>query len=282
MSRIIQKGNIGSDNIYDVRIIEENGDNYYYHFLRLEDGESVITSGKPFNLRSVVEISWNDLPIKLRNAHFNNLYPNANFNTYEKNCFLYGKQDADEIKRAADQKEREKEQLKEKLNNIAHKSSIYYFEALEIYNAIGDYENVVVTKNGSWKEYIVDDEWVIKKKKGIIVSVLKKFEEKKQKQEWGKRVSKIARLAGTSYNMATIVANISDINEAVSLLKKISNLLNSEEFIIYINPHCLNCGDINFDIKWFLSKELQKEQIERLNWNKKFYNSVEEILKNKK
>lgn len=57
MSRIIQKGNIRSDNIYDVRIIEENGDNYYYHFLRLEDGESVITSGKPFNLRSVVEIS---------------------------------------------------------------------------------------------------------------------------------------------------------------------------------------------------------------------------------
>lgn len=282
MSRIIQKGNIRSDNIYDVRIIEENGDKYYYHFLRLEDGESVITSGKPFNLRSVVEISWNDLPIKLRNAHFNNLYSNANFNTYEKNCFLYGKREADEIKQYADQKEKKKEQLKEKLSKIAHESSIYYFEALEIYDVIGDYEKVVVTENWQWKEFIVDDEWVIKKKKGKIVSVIKKSEEKKQKQEWGKRVSKIAKLAGTSYNMATIVANISDINEAVSLLQKISNLLNSEEFVIYINYHCFSRDVINLEIKWFLLEKLQKEQIERLNWNRKFYSSVEEILKNKK
>ena len=282
MSRIIQKGNIRSDNIYDVRIIEENGDNYYYHFLRLEDGESVITSGKPFNLRSVVEISWNDLPIKLRNVHFNNFYPNANSNTYEKNCFLYGKQEADKIKRAADQKEKEEEQLKEKLHKIAHESSIYYFEALEIHNAIGDYEKVVVIENWPWKEFIVDDEWVIKKNKGKIVSILKKSEEKKQKQEWGKRVSKKARLAGTSYNMATIVANISDINEAVSLLKKISNLLNSEEFIIFIESHYLKWADMNLVSQWFLSKYLQKEQIERLNWNKKFYNSAEEFLKNKK
>lgn len=282
MSRIIQKGNIRSDNIYDVRIIEENGDKYYYHFLRLEDGESVITSAKLFNLRSVVEISWNDLPIKLRNAHFNNLYPNANFNTYEKNCFLYGKQEADEIKKADDQKEKEKEQLKEKLNNIAHESSIYYFEALEIHDAIGDYEKVVATENWPWKEFIVDDEWVIKKKKGKIVSVLKKSEEKKQKQEWGKRVSKIAKLAGTSYNMATIVVNISDINEAVSLLKKISNLLNSEEFIIFIESHYLKWAYMNQVSQWFLSEHLPKEQIERLNWNRKFYSSAEEILKNKK
>lgn len=278
MLRIIQKGNIRSNNIYDVRIIEENGNKYYYHFLRLEDGENVITSQKPFNLSSAMDISWNDLPIKVRNAHFNNLYPNTNSNTYEKNCFLYGKQEADDIKKAADQKEKEKEQLKEKLNKVAHESSIYYFEALEIYDAIGDYEKVVVTENWPWKEFIVDDEWVIKKKKGKIVSVIKKSEEKKQKQEWGKRVSKIAKLAGTSYNMATIVANISDINEAVSLLQKILNLLKSEEFIIY-----LNWSRIDFvGISGFLSKYLPKEQIERLNWNRKFYSSTEEILKNKK
>lgn len=282
MARIIQKGNVRSNNYYDIRITEENGDIYYYHFLNLSDGESVITS-KPFNLNNLTEISWEDLPIKLKDEHYNNVYPDANYDSYEKNCFLYGKEQADEIQRALNQKEDEERQRKEIISNIRWKIWVEESEAIEIYNTIGELKVIqIVSKNCWWYEYLVNGKWIVKTRKGHLMSIEEKSDAEKQRKEWGKRVKHIASLAKTSFDMATVVGNIVDTDEAVNILKQIVKIVNSQKFYDEMKElfHVFGNIDKYYCERFFLS-HLSEEQVKKLNWSRKFQNSVEKILKNK-
>lgn len=61
--RIVQKGNVSGIG-YDVRITEADGKAYHYHFFKLEDGDSVMNSPKPFNIKGETVILWNELPLR--------------------------------------------------------------------------------------------------------------------------------------------------------------------------------------------------------------------------
>ena len=114
------------------------------------------------------------------------------------------------------------------------------------------------------------------------MSIEEKSYAEKQRKEWGKRVSHIAKQAKTSFNMATVVGNISDVDEAVTILKEIVRIVNSQDFY----------DEFRLDFKWykviykyrfdiFISRFLSKEEIEKLNWTKKFQSSLAIILENK-
>lgn len=273
MERIIQKGNVRSEDNYDIRIIEENDKKYYYHFLKASDGDVVLTSHKPFNLKNAMEVSWDELPTNLREEHYKNVNPNTTLSDYERNSFLYGKDKADEIQRAAELRE---EGIKEIQSNI----TTYSFGAAKIYDTIGQLEKVkkISCKNG-WMKYLVNDKWIIKTHKGRLMSIEEKSYADKQRKEWGTRVSYAAKQAKTSYNMATVVGNISDVDEAVMILNKIVGIVNSQDFY----------DEFIFDLKWggvifkdkfdiFLSRFLSDEQIAKLNFNNKFQKAVAIIL----
>lgn len=282
--RKIIRGNVNDNGCYDIRITEDNGKNYYYHVLLLEDGESIIHSQKPFNIKGKKDISWDELSLEFKEIHYKNAYPNANLNSYEKNCYLYGKQQADEIRQAEQQKKEEEKKLRGKLMSLP----IDYFSAEAIYNHIGDYDKVkVISAVYPHEEYLIDDKWVVKFRKYEIVSVMKKSEDDKAKKDWGNRVNKIAKLAGTNYNIATIVGDITDIDDAVQILKEVLNILNDDDFIEQFNIS--NFEYLVFGekipiskIKDFLEYKLSWEFCKKLKFNKKFYTEVEKILHNQK
>ncbi len=282
--RIIQKGNVNDNGSYDIRITEENGKNYYYHVLVLEDGESIIYSQKPFNIKGKKDISWNELSLEFKEIHYKNAYPNANLNSYEKNCYLYGKQQADEIRQAEQQKKEEEKKLRGKLMSLP----IDYFSAEAIYNHIGDYDKVkVISAVYPHEEYLIDDKWVVKFRKNDIVSVMEKSEDDKAKKDWGKRVNQIAKLAGTNYNIATIVGDITDIDEAVQTLKEVLKVLDENDFKERFCQYNLEYFIFGFEIpntkiKNFFEHKLTQEIFNKLKFTKKFYGEVQEILKNKK
>lgn len=273
MERIIQKGNVRSEDNYDIRIIEEKDKKYYYHFFKASDGDIVLTSNKPFNLKNIVEVSWDDLPIKLRKEHFKNVNFNTTHTDYEINSFLYGKDKADEFQRA--------EELKEKtISEIERKLNVYQFFAIRIYDTIGKLEKVEVTSSEyPWIQYLVNDKWVIKTKRSFLISIEEKSYAEKQRKEWGKRVNNIAKQANTSFDMATVVSDFSDVDEAVTILKEIVRIVNSQDF------H----DEFIFDFKWdkaiyrykfniFLSRFLSDEEIGKLNFSKRFQKALAIIL----
>lgn len=279
--RIIQKGNFEEGVGYDIRI-EENGKDYYYHILILDDEESIIYAQKPFNIKGKEDIDWNELSLKFKEVHYQNAYPNANFNSYEKNCYLYGKEQADEIKQAEWKKEEEERKLRDKLMSF----SISYSTARDIYRLIGNYNKVeVINEVYPYREYLVDDKWVVKFRKYDIVSVIEKSEDDKAKKDWGKRVNKIAKLAGTNYNIATIVGDITDIEEAIRILKEVLNILNGKDFkerFFKINLSYFFSFEIpDRRIKEFFENQLTSEIFNKLKLTNKFYSQIRnEFLKN--
>mgnify|MGYP003305538300 CR=1 FL=1 len=61
------------------------------------------------------EISWDELPFKLKETHCKKIYPNDNLDDYEKRCLLYGKQQTDEAIAAEREKEEQKKMKVSKL-----------------------------------------------------------------------------------------------------------------------------------------------------------------------
>lgn len=104
--RIIKKGNVRSDS-FDIRITESDGKEYYYHFLKLENRNVVIYSPRLYRLNVSTSISWEELPIEVKESHYKELYPENNLTSYEKECFLYGKYEADKMR---------EEEIKEKMS----------------------------------------------------------------------------------------------------------------------------------------------------------------------
>lgn len=282
--RTIQKGNV-KEGSFDVRIIEPDGKTYYYHFLELEDGESVIYVTKPFNIKGQLDILWDELPFKVKETHYKNLYPNDNLNDYDKKCLLYGKQQTDEAIAA----EREKEEKRDSFySEKAYRFPIYSSLAMQVYDEIGWYENVEVThEKGKFTQFIVDDKYVVKARSFDIISIETKEEDEANRKEWGRRVNEIAQSAGTSFDFATVVANISEKDKAVKILKRIYAELNSEEFNCHMKCQYMY-SDYNTDnwslkngIRSFMDKVLSSEYTNNLNLSNKFYNAVKEILNNK-
>ena len=224
----------------------------------------------------MVEVSWDELPTNLREEHYKNVNPNAPINNYQRNCFLYGKEKADEIQRAAELKE-------EGIRKIQSNITIYSFGAAKIYDTIGQLEKVkkFSSKNG-WIKYFVNDKWIIKTKYGHLMSIEEKSYADKQRKEWGARVEYVAKEAKTSYNMATVVGDISDVDEAVMILKKIVGIVNSQEFydefIFDLELRKVIYKD-KFEI--FLTRFFSDEQIGKLNFSKRFQKEIAIILENK-
>ena len=279
MLRIIRKGNVKGDYGYDIRITEDDGKEYYYHILMLEDGESVIPSSKPFNIRGEDKIQWDELSPKVKEVHLNQAYPNATLSTFEKNCFLYGEQQAMEIKKVAERKEEEERQLENKFWSF----SISYFLAKEIYNQIGNYDKVEVI---SKTEVVIDDRLVVRTdRRGRQISeILEIGEYEKQRHEWGRRVAKIAKEANTSYDAATVVGDIENMDEAVNTLKNILEIIYSQEFTEYFKREWLWLHRNHYNLKreirnYFCLNPIFNEYYFKLNWNNKFYHFVEKILK---
>ena len=109
--RKVQKGNCDGD-CFDVRIIELNNRVYFYSYLLFDSGETVIRSKRPLNIKGISDISWFELPLKVKEAHYEALYPDDGLGDYEKECFLYGKKQTDEELAAESKKEEEREKFK--------------------------------------------------------------------------------------------------------------------------------------------------------------------------
>lgn len=282
--RTVQKGN-AKEGSFDVRIIESDGKTYYYHFLELIDGEQAMESQKPINLKGEENISWNNLPFKLKEVHCKNIYPNDDLNDYEKKCLLYGKEQTDKAIAAQREKEEKRDSFyREKASDFP----IYSWLAMEVYDEIGWYENVeVVCEKGRFTQFIVDNKYVVKSYSFKIISIETKGEHEANRKEWGRRMNEIAKSAGTSFDFATVVANITEVNTAISILKVIYEKINSEEFNLHMKCKSWH-SEYNTDylslkggIQSFLRNELSSEYMRDLNFGSKFCNAVKEILNNK-
>lgn len=257
MKRIVQKGNIISEDNYRIRIVEENGDKYHYHYLKTGEVVIVFAPSKPFKLKNMVEIPWEDLPTKLVFEHEIRLKRNLPPNKYQ------GKENT--------------------VRDIARCFGVYEAYANMIYDTIGQLEKVEVISNKyPWIEYLVNEKWIIETKCSFLISIKEKAYAKKQKKNWGKRVNYIANQAKTSFDMATVVGDIDDIKEAIKLLKKIDKIVNSQEFYYEFKTYFSSYKKIYKGRFYsFLSHYLTKEQIKKLNFSEKFQNSLAIILKKK-
>lgn len=257
MKRIVQKGNVISEDNYRIRIIEENGEKYHYHYLKAGEVVIVFVPSKPFKLKNMVEISLEDLPTKLVFEHEirlkRNLPPNEN----------QGKENT--------------------IRDIARCFDVYESHANMIYDTIGQLEKVEVISNKyPWIQYLVNEKWIIETKCSFLISIKEKAYAEEKKKNWGKRVYYIAKKAKTSFDMATVVGDIEDIQEAIRILKKIDKIVNSKDFYYEFKTYFSSYKTIYKSRFYsFLSHYLTNEQIKKLNFSEKFQNSLAIILKNK-
>jgi len=283
--RIVQKGNV-KEGSFDVRIIESDGKTYYYHFLELKGENSVIHSNTPLNLKGETEILWDELPFEVKEEHYKNMYPYDDLDDYDKKCFLYGKEKADEI--IAAEKEREK-QKKEFLNKVAYQDKVCGYSVAEvIYSNIGPWESFEVIYKGTGSGKFRVNNKVITVENWKIVSVEEKAEYEEKRKAWGHRISQIAKAAGTSFDMATVVGNITNDTNAIEILKIVVERLNSDNFKAYMNRDIYysryNTDDMSlkYGIRDFLrDKVFSRSILIELNLSKKFCNAVKKILNNK-
>ena len=278
--RIVHKGNIVKGG-FDVRITEADGRGYYYHFLEFEGGNSVIDSIGSFNLKGEAEILWDELPLEVKEAHYKNVYPHDDLDDYEKKCFLYGKEKADEI--IADEKERE-----EFLDKVAFQDHICgYYMAEVIYDNIGPWKSIeVMYERGGKGKFCIDNK-IITVECYKIVSIEDKADYDAEKKAWGHRMNQIAKAAGTSFEMATIVGNITNDTNAIEILKIVVEKLNSDDFKAhmsrgYYSQYNTDDRILKNGVRTFLIEEVFSGSIiTRLNFSNKFYKAVKRILNNK-
>lgn len=271
--RKIIKGNLTDSGCYSIRITEDNKD-YYYNIIILESGDhTVLDPGKPCNISGPEEISWDDLSIKIRKNHYKNIHPNGISDDFQKNCFLYGEQKAREIKEAEEKKKEEERLFFEKLRSF----SVDYYVAKEVYKAIGIFEKIEVIRK-TWissGEYLVDDKWYVKVENYKVTSVKEKSEVEKEKAEWGKRVREISKLAGTSYQLATVIGNFSDKDKAVEVLITIKRCLDSWD------KETENSTYLRRQIRYTLMDILVSNDYKQLNFSKNFFKAAQKIIKSK-
>lgn len=279
--RTINKGNV-KEGSFDVRIIESNGKTYYYHFLELEDGESVIYVTKPFNIKGQSDILWDELPFKVKETHYKNLYPNDNLNDYDKKCLLYGKQKTDEEIAAKKKREKERENF---LHKVVYEDDVCgYCMAKTIYDNFGPWDTIeVIYEKGSKGKFCVDDK-IITVERFEIISIEDKAVYDAERKAWGRRISQIAKSAGTTFDMATVVGKITDTDIAIKYLKEIVEKINSDEFDTHMRKwyfdYNTNEGSLKDGIKEFLFEKFPSNWI-KFNLSNKFCNAVKEILNNK-
>lgn len=282
--RTIQKGNV-KEGSFDVRIIESDGKTYYYHFLELVDGQQAIESQKPINLKGVEDILWDNLPFTVKEAHCKKIYPNYNLNDYETRCLLYGKQQTDEEIVVKKKREEERENF---LHKVVFEDEVcVYSMAATIYDNVGPWDSiqVIYERNGKGK-FCVDGK-IITIEHRKIISIEDKAVYDAERKAWGRRISQIAKSAGTTFDIATVVGKITDTDIAIETLKEIVGKLNSDEFELYMK-RSFYYSKYNTDnrilidgIRNFLFCELSPYASPYLNMSNKFCNAVKEILNNK-
>lgn len=283
--RIVHKGNV-TPGSFGVRIVESNGKDYYYHFLELEGGNSVIHSNNPFNLKGKFVIAWDELPFEVKEAHYKNIYPKDNLNDYDKRCFLYGKEQADEMIAAEKERKKQKEDL---IYKVAYEDRLCsYTIAMTIYDEIGPWESfeVIHEKGLSRGKFCIDNR-IITVEHFKIVSIEDTADYEAKRKEWGHRIRRIANEAGTSFEMATVVGKITDDTKAIEMLKEVVEKLNSDEFAshmkrsFYYSEYNTNDRSLKDGIRDFLFCELSPYASHYLNMSNKFCNEVKKILNNK-
>lgn len=281
--RIIQKGNM-TEASFDIRITEPNGKEYYYHFLKLEGGDIAIYSPRLYRLKGQINISWEDLPLEVKKSHYKELYPKDNLTSYEKNCFFYGKYEADKMLA----EERRKEQERLRFDSEAFRFPIPFALAIKIYDEIGNYDKVEVLKQrGSNYLLLVDDKYIVKAKYDKIIFIKKEDDEPAEQKKWGDRINQIAKAAGTSFKFASVVGEISDTEEAIKILKRVHEEIFSEKFKSFMKDSCVYYSSylsyVKNAITAFLNENLPDEYTSKIKISNKFCKAVkEEILKNNK
>ncbi len=266
--RKIFKGNVNGNGHYSIRIIENNKV-YYYNII-----SDRLVFGPLYELDMVdtEEVFWEDLPIKFREIHYNAIYPDV-INDFQKKCFIYGEQKANEMRQKEEQQEEDKRLFRERLKSFPVRDYI----AKAIYNSIGTFEKIVIVHEVwiSGGEYIVDDEKYVKVEDYKVTSVKKISEVQKEKAEWGKRVEKISKLAGTSYQLATVIGNFSDQDKAVEVLTTIKQCLYSWD------KEMGEGSDIRRQIRFTLIDIVPYKDYKQLNFSKKFYEAAQKIIESK-
>lgn len=92
-----------------------------------------------------------------------------------------------------------------------------------------------------------------------------------ERAKWGKHVGEIARCAGTSYDLATIVGDIYDFDEAVNTLKEVKKILSTVKY--FYDEHTIR-DNLRFN--------MQIESYKKLNFCNKFFKAAEKIIKSNK
>lgn len=282
--RIVHKGNVTKGS-YDVRITETDGKEYYYHFSchgNYKICSIWILHNNLFNLRREREESWDKLPFEVKEKHYKKIHPNDDLDDYEKNCFFYGKEKADEMI-AAEKKE-------EFLNKVAFQHHICgYYMAEVIYDHIGPWESIeVMYERGGKGKFCIDNK-IITVECYKIVSIEDEADYEAGRKAWGQRISQIAKAAGTSFEMATVVGNITIDTNAIEILKEVVKRLNSDDFKEYMNRNIYYSKYTTDDmilkdgIRAYLRDEVFSHSIvTKLKFSNKFSNEVKKILNNKK
>lgn len=186
--------------------------------------------------------------------------------------------------KTANEKHIERAQFIRKIDELNVNRTI----ALAIYDRIGQFSKIERTYI-RWpkSEYLVDDKYIVKTIEWRVVSIQDKDKYDAERKAWGTRIRKIAEAAGTSFDMATVVANIEDTDKAIDVLKTIVKELNKDNVSSYI--YSIPSKKAGFD------KRFRQEVKNFLYWglpsyaagfdfyiSQKFLNSVAEILENKK
>ena len=221
---------------YDV-CIEDEEQKYFYKILNYDS--DIVRKIDPVELHDETEISWDELNVNIKKAHFQTINPNGSEN--EMNLFIYGEVEGAKINA---------------LNEWAESHKVYSREiTLRIAEELGHFEKVKFLRSVSrwvgtgYKNYlyVIDDKWQVTVSAnnysgGDFYDSYQIEDYTKivaQQKAFGRRVARLARKAGVPWNIGVFVGHIEEDDEAVSILKHVKSARGTADEEL---QHELSCG----------------------------------------
>lgn len=222
---------------YDVRIQEDDRREFFYQ-LRNYDRD-VVTAIDPVELHDAHEVSWDELNVNVRKAHFHNLYPEGTES--EMNLFVYGEEKGGEINAENEWAEAHKVYSRDITLRLA--KELGHFEKVEFLRSVSrwvgtGYKNYIYVVDGKWQVTVSAnnysdgnfyDSYHVEEYAPIVAS----------QKAFGRRVGRLAKAAGVPWNVAVFVGNIADDTEAIAILNAVKA---SRARVFSDTAYELSCG----------------------------------------
>ena len=207
----------------DYLITEPNGQTYAYRLRAFDLRVSVEKLVDVIVLDTPREISWESIDEEVRSAHFDVLFPNGT--EFEKNLFVYGDVEG----------QRRNDEIKWAEDHLVYDRNVTF----RLREEVGDFTKVRFLRTIShapgtgYKShiYVVDEKWQVTVTSGVYDQRTGEFYASyavedyativASQKSFGRRVSRMAKVAGVPWEIGVFVGHIADENEGIEILKSI-------------------------------------------------------------